>query len=194
MQTENHPITTCNFNGDRSRAQLQNVFRVLANPDHELREKALNLRQEVSSAWRILAAQDKWFAWPTTTAPRGTRRLKHSDWRPYGMLSFLGYHVGEMLPISQEIRWHILEYVFECYLPPLHDALYYLEWGEPQTAQRLNKLANTLAALTRNAKRRNTVSFARAIEDWARDLVLLRDRYYVDFFHFAWPETRPFMH
>jgi hypothetical protein len=179
---------------DRSRRQLENVFRVLAKPDHQLREKALKLRQEVSSAWQILAARDEWFAWPATTAPRGTRGLKRCEWRPYGMLSFLGYHVGETQPTSQEIRWHILEYAFECHLPPLHDPLYYSEWGRPKTPQRLSKMANTLAALTRNAKRRDTVSFRRAIDDWEHDLVLLRDKYYVDFFHFGWPETRPFLH
>lgn len=110
------------------------------------------------------------------------------------MLSFLGYHVGEMQPTPKGVRWCILEYAFECHLPPLDDRVYLLEWGEPKSARRLNKLANTLASLTRNAKRRDTLSLARAIDDWEHDLVLLRDRYYVDFFHFGWPETHPFLH
>lgn len=183
-----------NFEGDRSRGQLRNVFRVLAKPDHQLREKALKLRQEVSSAYQILAAQDKWFAWPTTAAPRGTGGLNRCEWRPHGMLSYLEYRVGELQPTPRGDRWCILEYAFECHLPPLNDRDYLSEWGEPQTTQRLSKMANTLAALTRNAKRRDTVSFARAIDDWEHDLVLLRDRYYADFFHFGWPETCPFLH
>jgi len=178
-----------NFEGDRLQRQLQNVFRVLTKPDHELREKALKLRQDVSSAWGIKAAEDKWFAWPTTIAPRGVRRLKAVDWRPNGMLSFLGYHVGETQPTPRDIRWCILEYSFECHLPPLNDRTYYLEWGKPQTSKRLYKLANTLAALTRNAKRRDAVSFASAIDDWERDLGLLREKYYPDLFHFGWPAT-----
>jgi len=50
-------------------------------------------------------------------------------------------------------------------------------------------MANTLAALTRNAKRRDTISYAKAIDDWESDLVLLRDKYYLDFFHFGWPTS-----
>ena len=105
------------------------------------------------------------------------------------MLSYLGYHVGETGPTPQDIRWCILEYVFECHLPPLDDPVHYLEWGRPVTAQRLKKLANTLAALTRNAKRKDAVSYASAIDDWERDLVLLHDRYYRNLFHFGWPAT-----
>jgi hypothetical protein len=178
-----------NFEGDRLRGLLQNVFRVLAKQEDKRREEAIKLRQHVSSTWGIQAAQGKWFPWPTTIASRGPRRLKGVDWRPNGMLSFLGYHVGETQPTPQDIRWCILEYAFECHLPPLNDPVYYLEWGMPLTAQRLKKLANTLAALTRNANRRDAVSFARAIEHWERDLVLLRERYYLDFFYFGWPGT-----
>ena len=105
------------------------------------------------------------------------------------MLSYLGYHVGETQPTPRDIRWHILEYAFEYQLPPLDNRAYYLEWGQPQTAQRLMKLANTLAALTRNAKRRDDLSYAKAIDDWEGDLVFLRDRYYFALFHFGWPTT-----
>ena len=105
------------------------------------------------------------------------------------MLSFLGYHVGETQPTPQNIRSCILDYVFECHLPPLDSHTYYLEWGTPHTAQRLEKLANTLAALTRNAKRRDAMSYKKAINDWEGDLAVLRERYYLNVFHFGWPET-----
>jgi hypothetical protein len=64
-----------------------------------------------------------------------------------------------------------------------------LQAGNLMTAQRLKKIANTLPALTRNAKRRDTMSYAKAIDDWESDLALLRDKYYLDFFHFGWPAT-----
>jgi hypothetical protein len=105
------------------------------------------------------------------------------------MLGFLGYHVGEMQPTSPPVRWRVLEYAFECHLPPLNGPAYYSEWGEPGTPRRLAKLANVLASLTRNAKRRDTVCFASAIKDWEGDLVLLHQRYYVHLFHFGWPAT-----
>jgi hypothetical protein len=174
---------------DRLLGQLQNVFRILAKPDSELREKAQKLRQEISCTWRNQAAHGKWFPWPTTVACRGGRGLRGVDWRPQGMLGFLGYHVGETQPTRQEIRRCILEYAFECDLPPVNDPAYHEEWGEPRTAQRLYKLANTLAALIRNAKRRDAVSMERAINDWERDLLFLYAKYYVEFFHFGWPAT-----
>ena len=103
------------------------------------------------------------------------------------MLGFLGYHVGETQPTPPDMRWCILEYAFECHLPPLNDRDYYLEWSMPQTAQRLRKLANTLAALTQNAKRRDAGSWTKAINDWEHDLALLHERYYLGLFHFGWP-------
>ena len=105
------------------------------------------------------------------------------------MLDFLGYHVGKTHPTPRDMRRCILEYVFECHLPPLNDPAYFLEWGKPRTAQRLNKLANTLAALTRNAKRRDEASYTVAVDDWEDDLNLLHNRYYVGFFQFGWPAT-----
>jgi hypothetical protein len=105
------------------------------------------------------------------------------------MLDILGYHVGETNPTPADTRGYILAYAFECYLPPLKDRFYYLEWGEPRTTKRLMKLANTLAALTRNAKQRNAMLYAKAIDDWESDLRHLYAQYYIGVFHFGWPST-----
>jgi hypothetical protein len=51
-------------------------------------------------------------------------------------------------PTPQGIRRRILEYVFECHLPPLKDRIYFLEWGGPQTAQRLNKHPSCVSVVT----------------------------------------------
>jgi hypothetical protein len=175
--------------GDPLVARLSNVFRVLSKPEHALRGDAVRLRQEISSSWSRKADHGDWFAWPKTIALPGTVRLTSVDWRPYGMLSYLGYHVGETRPTAPGIRQCILEYVFECHLPPLDGPSYYSEWGRPLTAHRLKKLANTLAALTRNTKRKNSMSYAKAIDDWEGDLEFLHDKYYRAFFHFGWPVT-----
>jgi hypothetical protein len=108
------------------------------------------------------------------------------------MLSLLGYHVGETQSLHPAIRESILEYTFEYHLPPVGDVAYFNEWGEPRNSRRLRKLANTLAALTRNAKRRHSWKFSRAIREWEQDLVFLYERYYVHLFHFGWPATEPF--
>jgi hypothetical protein len=182
-------VTPLSSDLDGQLRQLQNAFRILAKPEHHLRKQAIEIRQAVSSTWEHRAAQGEWFSWPTTTAPRGTRELKGICWRPRGMLGFLGYHVGETQSTPRHIRWSILEYAFECHLPPLDDLAYLLEWDRPRTAGRLKKLANTLAAFTRNAKRRDLMSYATAIDEWEGDLALLHERYYVHFFHFGWPTT-----
>jgi hypothetical protein len=105
------------------------------------------------------------------------------------MLDFLNYHVGETRETSSNIRRCILEYAFECHLPPLGNPNYHSEWGELNTSQRLQKLANTLAACTRNAKRQSTTSYSAAIDSWEADLVFLYDRYYVSLFNFGWPAS-----
>lgn len=190
----NHTSTTPRLSdsNDLMHRQLHNVFCILANPDHKMRGKAQILRQCISDKWRIQAIEEQWFPWPTTIAPIGSRRLKGLNWRPHGMLGYLGYHVGETQPTSPNVRQCILEYAFECYLPPLNDRAYYLEWGQPHTAQRLKKIADSIAAFARNAKRRNIYSYARAIDDWEHDLDFLRNKYYEDYFHFGWPEVDSF--
>jgi hypothetical protein len=108
------------------------------------------------------------------------------------MLRLLGYHVGETQRVHPSIREAVLEYAFEHNLPPVNDVAYFREWSERRSARRLQKLANTLAALTRNAKRNNPASFCRAINDWEQDLRFLYEQYYTGFFHFGWPGTEPF--
>jgi hypothetical protein len=177
----------------RDLGRLQNVFQKLAVPDHALRDQAVSVRDEISLEWCRRAEQSEWFDWPSTAVARGptSGRLSGSDWRPQGMLSLLGYHVGETLPLHPSIRERILEYAFEHHLPPVGDVAYFREWGEPQSAHRLQKLANTLAALARNAKRRDTAILARAINEWEQDLIYLYEQYYVRLFHFGWPVTEP---
>ena len=105
------------------------------------------------------------------------------------MLRYLGYHVGETNPTPNDERRLILEYIFEKDLPPLENPQYHSAWGQPWTPPRLEKIGNTIAALTRNAKRRDRTALARAIRDWENDLEFLRRKYYVNFFNFEWPTT-----
>jgi hypothetical protein len=50
-------------------------------------------------------------------------------------------------------------------------------------------LAETIAALTRNAKGRQFANMKQAIADWEADLEYLRTTIYVGRFHFDWPRT-----
>ena len=168
--------------------ELRNVFRVLADPTNKLRQDALKLRDKVSVEWAHRAAKGNWFAWPATDARPGDQKLRDVDWYDQGMLGYLGYHVGETQPTPSRVRSHILEYAFECHLPPINGLAYYEAWGGPRSAKRLYKLANTLAAFTRNAKRKDSDS-SKAVNDWESDLRFLYKKYYVDLFQFEWPDT-----
>ena len=178
----------------RDLARLHNVFRKLASPNDPLRDQASKVRDEISLHWCRLAEQDEWFAWPSTAVSPGSTvgKLSGFDWRSQGMLSLLGYHVGETQPLHPSIRESILEYTFEHHLPPVGDRAYFNEWGEPRNSRRLRKLANTLASLTRNAKRRDSWRLSRAIREWEQDLTFLYERYYLPLFRFGWPATEPF--
>jgi hypothetical protein len=150
-----------------------------------------SLHEAILDEWdrraRSLLAEDGYFEWPTTDAPLGDGAFSASTWRSVGMLSALGYHVGvtEGLPAIQ--RRFLLDQMFEIRLPPLNDARYMLEWGAPRTAGRLQKLAETIAALTRNAKRRTSQDLHVACDDWELDLDYLYAKYYVGHFRFSWP-------
>ena len=170
--------------------QLKNVFRILADPGNKLQPDALKLREQISLEWGRQAAKGRWFSWPATDAQPSNQKLGDVDWPQEGMLSYLGYHVGETQPTPSEVRRRILEYAFECDLPPINGLAYFEAWGEPRSTKRLNKLANTLAAFTRNAKRKDA-STAKAINDWESDLCFLHKKYYTDLFHFGWPDTSP---
>jgi len=91
--------------------------------------------------------------------------------------------------LSESDRRKILDTVF--LRPLVHmDDVYLREWGEPNTAKRLQKLAKSIAAFTRIAKRHNNSRFSKAIQDWETDLAYLRRTYYDNRFSFQYPHTK----
>ena len=104
------------------------------------------------------------------------------------MLSALGYHVGIATGISNTERKFLLDEIFNIHLPPLNDPAYMREWGAQKSAARLKKLAETIAALVRNAKRRKSQDMTVAYDEWEVDLEYLHGKYYVGHFQFAWPK------
>ncbi|NEQ34479.1 MAG: hypothetical protein F6K04_26460 [Leptolyngbya sp. SIO4C5] len=111
---------------------------------------------------------------------------------PYrrGLLRHCGYKVGkEGLP--QLKRINILDSIFLYTLPPMEDAEYLQEWGNPATEKRLKKLSDCLASFARNAKRKNKDGrLDQAIQDWVADLNYIQATYYnKKNFRFKWPRT-----
>jgi predicted DNA-binding transcriptional regulator YafY len=150
------------------------------------RKKALDLRERIAA--RLIQLQDKQFSWSTTANP-GSQNLP-SDTFNYeeGLLRYYGYKVGiNGLPESK--RWEILDAVFLYPLLQMDNDAYLSEWGEPMSAKRLQKLVESIAAFTRNTKRRKKGSFTKAIQDWETDLAYLKRTYYNNRCSFQYPRT-----
>jgi len=159
----------------------------------EISPAVVQLHEAITTEWSrrtgSLLAGEGYFKWPTTEAPQGDGGLTGHMWRSVGMLSTLGYHVGSTEGLREVERRLLLDQAFFIFLPPLNDASYMAEWGPPKSARRLRKLAETIAALTRNAKRRRLRDLQAACNDWEDDLRFLHDNYYVGHFGFGWPRT-----
>ncbi|MBD1823447.1 hypothetical protein H6F51_13240 [Cyanobacteria bacterium FACHB-DQ100] len=167
---------------------------VLREVHHELqfrtRKKARTLLARISA--RLTELKDtKTFVWPTTTATVkvGSKNLSEDVFKyEEGLLKLYGYKVGvNGLPENQ--RRQILDDIFLHSLPSIDNVAYLSEWGQLGTAKRLKKLADSIAAFTRNARRRNAGAFDKAIRDWEADLAYLKRTYYDERFSFQWPRT-----
>jgi hypothetical protein len=167
--------------------------KILNEIHHELqfrsRKKATDLLIRVSE--RLIKLKGtKIFPWPTTDAPGRVGQGIPEDTFPNseGLLRRYGYKVGlNGLPESK--RRQILDDIFLHSLPSMDNVSYLNEWGQIGTDKRLKKLAESIAAFTRNAKRRNKGDFDKAIQDWEADLAYLKRTYYDERFNFNWPQT-----
>jgi hypothetical protein len=130
------------------------------------------------------------FEWPSTDAPASSNDLSGDQFLcDDGLLRFVGYHVGRN-GTPAETRLQILDCVFHNDLPSVESEEYMNQWGNPKTSLRLQKLAESIAAFARNAKRNKRYNFSEAIHDWESDLEYLYAEYYVGRFRFAWPVQR----
>ena len=99
-----------------------------------------------------------------------------------------GYKVGKSGQPAFR-RHEILRQAFIGDIPPTGSATYMAEWGEPSSGARLQRIANTIASLCRNAKNRNNPSYETAIQHWEADLARLKEEFYDGRFRFPWPNT-----
>ena len=137
--------------------------------------------------------ETEYFPWPKTDIKPSQNSLSKID-RDDGLLKHLGYRVGHNAE-RRSLRYGILDRAFRLSpIPPNFDFDYREEWGSPESGKRLRKLAETIAAFARNAKRKNNPSLLKAIGDWEADLSWLRQTYYDGRFdqQFDWPDTMSF--
>ena len=84
-----------------------------------------------------------------------------------GIMSTMGYRVGDNQGIRKEYRINIMIDVLTEPLPFVESPSYMQEWGEPRTKKRYNKLKNFLIGEINNPLQRNN---HRAISEWKEDL------------------------
>jgi hypothetical protein len=171
----------------------RNALRQLADPakrsQHPTAAAVLDaIRQDWTRRREQEGAAGDLFRWPSTEARAGYTELDTDEWLEEGLLKFVGYKVGTDGEV-EGVRQRLLEEIFKGPIPPAFPPAYLKEWGEARSSVRLEKLARTIAALTRNAKRRRDSKLSIAIRDWERDLEFLYLNFYVDYFHFEWPDT-----
>jgi len=135
--------------------------------------------------------EEGYFRWPHTNSYPG-RGVFNPDWmREKGVLSEMGYRVGRTNGLPDGARRRILDEAYSFDVPYIDDENM-VEWNSPKTPFRLRKMANSIAAFARNAKRRRDADrLAEAIADWESDLAYLKMRYYDRRYDhvFFWPNT-----
>jgi hypothetical protein len=160
------------------------LVEVLAELGFRSRSGAVRLRERVID--RLNELVDEGWPWPTTAAASGDGFIDGGEWPRAGMLSFLGYHVGEN-GLEADERRRILDRAYSGRLPKVNDAQYMQGWGELASSARLRKMAESIAAFCRNQRRR--APSALSVTDWESDLDYLHTRYYVGHYDFVWPDT-----
>ncbi len=170
----------------------RNAVRILGQPNlkAKLKTDAKTIINDINREWTRRSALNlsEEFKWPSVQAYGGNGRLTALGWEVEGVLKYMGYQVGaEGEP--QRIRELMLDVIFLGQIPPVFPKTYLDEWGVPSSVLRLKKMAETIAALTRNGKRRHDARMTTAIRDWERDLDYLYCKYYCGHFHFGWPDS-----
>lgn len=170
--------------------EIEHLQKVLSELKYRKSRKALDLYKRLACRLAELSVMEsKTFRWPTTAVigdSTSALRLAHFDYEE-GLLKFMGYAVGQ-LGAYRTRRRQVLDYVFNEKIPKVQSYEYMAGWGEPSSAKRLQKLANSLATFARNAKRRRTSDMEHAIAEWEEDLAYLKNTYFEGLFSFDWPE------
>lgn len=167
-----------------------NCLRNHLKPESEFPRAYLNaLMDAINQEWKRRKLNTNSLSgdeWPTTHVGLTTSSILSADWPEEGILSFVGYRVGKTNPTRpKELRKLILEGIFLGEIPPIIPRNLLSDWGDPDTKKRLLKIANVLAALTRNAKRKRQADMSIAIGHWEDDLEYLRRKFWLPNFS-AW--------
>jgi len=168
---------------------LYEVYKELKNREHKrlldghtVQSRNVILRDRIYDRLKEL-----YFRWPNTDADGGDGMLSDNHWPQEGLLAHMGYHVGDSgEPMGR--RQKILDRVYESTLPRVVNTEYMAEWGEPSSAVRLKKMAQSIAAFCRNQKRKSG-DRSSSVKDWEADLAYLKWKFYEGIYSFDWPRS-----
>lgn len=143
--------------------------------------------------WLVGAAHV--FDWPSTIVrPSDGSLSKKVFTTDNGVLSYFGYHVGKhakLKGMDANERQMVLQWVYDAdLLEYAVDNEYIRSWGNSRSSKRLQKMAFSIAAFCRNARRRTSADLRLAIQNWESDLQYLHDNYYRSKFVFDWPSGK----
>jgi hypothetical protein len=127
------------------------------------------------------------FDWPSTHVSFGSGDGEFTgELLKIGLLSSMGYRVGQTRGLLTGQRRAILERVFKYELPNTNLPRWYVEqWGNPKSGERLKKIADSLAAFYQREKKKNHNA---AASDYEEDLEWLYENFYRGRFMFRWPQ------
>lgn len=154
------------------------------------RQLVLLVRGQASGTVEI--DDDDGIVWPPQALQSRSVALKADCyWYEQGVLSFMGYHVGDSSSLSSHQRRLILDYVFAEQIPKVNDPGYMATWGAPGSDKRLRKMADSLATFARSAKLNRHADKSVAVFEWESDLAYLKRTYYRfgTKHHWKWPST-----
>jgi hypothetical protein len=166
---------------------------VLANPTLAHRhQNALRILWAIEDDWERrtnLADASEYFKWPKTEVVWGDGEFSTDSMLMLGVLRLMGYQVGQTNGKADSDRIAILNRVYKLRLPPVLSQALTIPWSLPNSGPRLQKMAESIAIFTRNAKGRRAADLSQAISEWERDLKYLRREFYEGVYDFPYPET-----
>ena len=128
----------------------------------------------------------RWFGWVSTVVKLGDGgEGLFIDAPNTGVLGHLGYKVGKQGLAASERR-AILTEVFNSKLPNINSREYMQGWGQPNSKERLKKMADSMAAFCQSQKRRSNDLAASHYEE---DLEWLRRKFYFGRYNFRWAKS-----
>lgn len=163
------------------------LVKILSEVTYRKRQRAIKLSQHLVE--RLCALSEDCFLWPTTEIMESYN--EHTDSDRYvntaSILSALGYRAGNK-GHEDIMRRQILSDIYNREIPNIISEEYMRECGKPKSGLRLKKIANTIAARTKDAKR-SKKDYSLAIKHWESDLRYIKREFYNNRYNFKWPIT-----